>query len=76
MPIFAKITKPGTRKEPKTERESSPVQSLKSIHETTLKKQTGAVLEKPKKQVGYQESNQINIKKTSRYLEDLTVKGD
>jgi hypothetical protein len=76
MPIFANIVKPGTRKEEEVRQEKPLVNSLKSIHEMHLNKQAGAILEKPKRKVGYQEINEINIKKTSRYLEDLTTKGD
>jgi len=76
MPIIANIVKPGTRKEKEVNLEASPVSSLKTIHEIHLNKQTGAILDKPKRKIGYQETNEINIKKTSRYLEDLTTKGD
>jgi hypothetical protein len=76
MPIFANIVKPGTRKEPESEKPKTSSDSLKSIHEMHLSRQAGAVLVKPKREIGHQELNQINTKKTSRYLEDLTVKGD
>jgi hypothetical protein len=76
MAIFAKIIKPGTRKEETEKQDKKPVHSLKAVHEMHLNNQTGAILEKPKRKAGYQEINEINIKKTSRYLEDLTTKGD
>lgn len=76
MPIFANIVKPGTRKEESTEREKKSVNSLKTIHEMHLNNNFGAILERPRRKVSYQETNEINIKKTSRYLEDLTNKGD
>lgn len=76
MPIIANIVKPGTRKEEKNRQKIPSVNSLKTIHEIHLNKQTGAILDKPKRKIGYQETNEINIKKTSRYLEDLTTKGD
>jgi hypothetical protein len=80
MAIIANIVKRGTRKE-KQEVEKQPVASLKTIHElynrdTGHKKQVGNSLEKPKRRSTVQETNEINIKKTSRYLEDLTNKGD
>lgn len=75
MPIFANIVKPGTRKEVEPVAKK-PVSSLKNIHEMVAINQAGAVLEKPRRQIGNQDMNEINIKKTSRYLEDLTNKGD
>lgn len=76
MPIFANIVKPGTRKEEIVQQEKKTVSSLKSIHEMHLNNDFGAILERPRRKVSYQETNEINIKKTSRYLEDLTNKGD
>jgi hypothetical protein len=75
MPIFANIVKPGTRKEVEPV-VKNPVSSLKNIHEMVSNNQAGAILEKPRRQIGNQDMNEINIKKTSRYLEDLTNKGD
>jgi len=76
MPIFANIVKPGTRKEVEPPVKKQAVSSLNRIHEMVSTNKTGAILEKPKRQTGYQDTNEINIKKTSKYLEDLTNKGD
>lgn len=75
MPIHAKIIKPGTRKEVEPIAKQS-VNSLKNIHEMVSSNQASAILEKPKRHISNQDMNEINIKKTSRYLEDLTNKGD
>lgn len=89
MPIIANIIKPGTRKVEETKEQTAkkPVLSLKAIHEMNAKKnqekqpnmiemKSNTIFEKPRRITGYQDTNQINIKKTSRYLEDLTNIGD
>jgi len=89
MPIIANIVKPGTRKVEQTKEQTAKksVLSLKAIHEINAKKnqekqpsmvemKSNTILEKPKRITSYQDTNQINIKKTSRYLEDLTNIGD
>ena len=81
MPVIANIVKPGTRKEEKQEAEKKPLASLKTIHESYNKKISNknymnSSLNKPKRLSSVQETNEINIKKTSRYLEDLTKIGD
>ncbi len=75
MPIIANIVKRGddTRKETQeVATERPPVASLKTIHELYNRDMD----QKPKRRSTVQETNEINIKKTSRYLEDLTNKGD
>lgn len=89
MPIIANIVKPGPRKveQIKEQTPKKSVLSLKAIHEMNAKKnqekqpimvemKSNTILEKPKRITSYQDTNQINIKKTSRYLEDLTNIGD
>lgn len=75
MPIFANIVKPGSVKQ-KVEKPVEPIQSLQKIHKTHANGKTSSTLERPIRNSSDQEKNKINIKKTSRYLEDLTVKGD
>lgn len=81
MAIIANIIKRDTRKEEKQEAQPKPLVSLKTIHEVhnrnmNNKKHLTNSLDKPKRISSVQETNEINIKKTSRYLEDLTTKGD
>lgn len=75
MPIIANIVKPGTRKETQ-EVKQKPLVSLKNIHEAHKKKNVSAAVEKPTRLHTVKEQDEINIKKTSRYLEDLTNIGD
>lgn len=88
MPIIANIVKPGDVRKETQEVKQKPLVSLKTIHENYLKNQAKIavdipkaiekpkVIDKPKRHHFVKEEDEINIKKTSRYLEDLTNIGD